>query len=191
MKRNFMTLLGVKKELKRQFGNEAANQIYSEAKKKLQQLETEYPDLPERKLVFPAAALCLAIQEYEPEKALPFLRSFGEATGQKAAKLLHVISCLPGVPDLLWKRMDGIAKRMSSGYETKHVTVTHHKVEMDVVRCPIYESAKVLNAPEAAQFFCSMDRLYLTRMKGLHYERNQSLAEGDSFCDYRITDTRK
>ena len=134
--------------LEAKYGKEKAEIILSKALKRYGELIQENND--------------------EPKKALPFLRSFGEATRQKAAKLLHVISCLPGVPDLVWKRMDGIAERMSNGYETRHVTVTPHKVEIDVVRCPIYESAKVLNAPEAAQFFCSMDHLYLTKMKGLH-----------------------
>ena len=100
-------------------------------------------------------------------------------------------TALPGVPDLIWKNMDKIAAKISSGYDCENFIVTDHLCSLDVIRCPLYDRAKALGTPEAVQMICCMDKEYMTGFRGVDYTRTRSVAEGDDCCDYRLRDVRK
>jgi predicted ArsR family transcriptional regulator len=86
----------------------------------------------------------------------------------------------------MWKNMDKIAAKMSSGYDVKNLRVEKDKCYMDVVACPLYDKAKALGTPEAVQMICCMDKEYMNGFRGVAYQRTKSVAEGDDCCDYRL-----
>ena len=104
-------------------------------------------------------------------------------------KVFLGITSLPGAPSLVWKNMDKLAETMSWGYECRDVVVNKNTCCMDIVRCSLYDKAKELGNPEAAQMICCMDKEYMTGIRGLDYRRTKALAEGHDCCDYRMKRT--
>ena len=175
------------------FGKEKAAAIMQYANTELQTLEASEPDADKtsRLFVFPAVALYRAVEHFAPGKALEVTRSYGTKTGVRMQKLFRRITALPGIPTLMWKNMDKIADKMSSGYECENVVVTDHLCSLDVKSCPLYDKAKNLGTPEAVQMICCMDKEYMNGFRGIAYTRTKSVAEGDDCCDYRLRDSRR
>ncbi len=182
-----------RKDLIEKYGREKAFGIWQRANSELQKLEMDEPDADKtsRSFVFPAVALYRAIEHYAPEDALSITRTYGTETGLRMKRVFQVITALPGIPALMWKHMDKIAARMSSGYECENVQVTKTLCSLDVTGCPLYDKAKALGSPEAVQMICCMDKEYMTGFRGIDYTRTKSVAEGDTCCDYRLRNTRK
>ncbi len=179
---------GFKKELVTKYGVEAASRIWNKANAEYERLIRKEPEA-ERSLksfAFPAVAIYRAVEEYAPEDALPLTRTFGTKTGLKLKKIFNRITSLPGIPKLMWRNMDKFAAKMSDGYETRNVCVSSDICFMDVIGCPLYDKAKELETPEAAQMICCMDKEYMTGFRGIDYKRTKSVAEGDDCCDYRL-----
>ena len=179
-----------KKDLTAKYGEKKALDIWNAAQTELESLEREYPDEEKKSFVYPAVAIYRAIEQYAPGEALETTRAFGTRTGKRVEAILRKITALPGMPNLIWKKMNQIAGKMADGYECKDIMVTPHLCSMDVVGCPLYDCAKRVGTPEAAQLICCMDKEYMNGMRGVAYSRTKSLAEGDDCCDYRLTDSR-
>ena len=182
----------LKTDLEEKYGEKKASSIFRYANAQLKKLESSEPDADKtsRSYVFPAVAIYRAIEHYFPGKALEITRNYGTETGLRMKKVFRRMTALPGVPTLMWKNMDRISGKLSSGYDCKNVTVTEHLCSMDVVSCPLYEKAKELGTPEAVQMICCMDKEYMNGFRGIDYTRTKSVAEGDDCCDYRLKDSR-
>lgn len=181
-----------RKDLEVRYGGEKAEEIWRAAHDELASLETAHPDAVknELSLVFPSVVVFRAIEKYAPGEALEVTRAYGTKTGVRIRGILRKITALPGMPALVWKKMPSIAKKMSDGYETEGLVVTGHLCSLHVTGCPMYESAKKLGTPEAAQLICCMDKEYMAGFRGVKYTRTKSLAEGDAYCDYLLEDSR-
>ena len=171
----------LKTDLEEKYGEKKASSIFRYANAQLKKLESSEPDADKtsRSYVFPAVAIYRAIEHYFPGKALEITRNYGTETGLRMKKVFRRMTALPGVPTLMWKNMDRISGKLSSGYDCKNVTVTEHLCSMDVVSCPLYEKAKELGTPEAVQMICCMDKEYMNGFRGIDYTRTKSVAEGD------------
>lgn len=178
------------KVLINEFGKDEAIVIWNEMQVELDKLEKEYPELDKKESILPAAAIYRIIEKIKPGKGLETIRDYGTQLGRKMEGILKTITALPGVPNFIWKHMDKIANKMSSGYECREVIVKEHECSLDVVGCLLYDSAKKVDVPEVAQLFCCMDKVYMNGMRGVRYQRTKSIAEGDDCCDYRLEDSR-
>ena len=185
---NKSTFKGIKSELSEMYGVGKSDEIWKYANSEYHKLETDEPDADKtsRSYVFPAVSIYRAIEHYAPGEALGVMRSCGTKMGLKLKKLFGRITSLPGMPALMWKNMDKIAAKMSSGYDVKNLLVEKDKCYMDVVACPLYDKAKELGTPEAVQMICCMDKEYMNGFRGVDYQRTKSVAEGDDCCDYRL-----
>ena len=182
-----------RKDLESRYGEKIAAEIWAEANAHIAELENSNPDAVKNDLsfVFPAVALYRAIEHHAPGEALEVTRAYGTKMGLRIRGILRKITALPGMPALVWKKMPAIAKKMSDGYETENLVVTDHLCSLHVTGCPMYDSAKKLGTPEAAQLVCCMDKEYMTGIRGVKYTRTKSLAEGDAYCDYLLEDSRQ
>ena len=182
----------IQEHLAETLGKEKAITIMQYVNTELQALEASEPnaDRANRSFVFPAVAIYRAVEHFVPGKALEITRSYGTKTGLWMQKLFRRITALPGIPTLMWKNMDKIVGKMSSGYECENVVVTDHLCSLDVKSCPLYDKAKELGTPEAVQMICCMDKEYMNGFRGIDYTRTKSVAEGDDCCDYRLRDSR-
>ncbi len=184
---------GFREDLTEKYGKQKGSAIWEYAEKELQKLAAaeQNNDKNSTSFVLPAVALYRAVEHYAPGDALELTRSYGTKAGIRLKKIFRTVTALPGIPTLMWKNMDKIAAKMSSGYECENLVVTDHLCLLDVTACPLYDKAKELDAPEAAQMICCMDKEYMNGFRGLDYTRTKSVAEGDECCDYRLRDSRK
>lgn len=182
-----------RRDLEAKYGSDKASAIWQTAKAGLQELESSHPDAEknDKTFVFPAVALYRAVEEQAPGEALEVTRAYGTNTGLRLKSLFRKVTALPGIPNLMWKKMDAIAAKMSDGYETEDLVVTDHLCSLHVTGCPLFDGAKRLGTPEAAQMICCMDKEYMDGFRGVKYTRTKSLAEGDEYCDYLLEDSRK
>ena len=184
---------GLKKDLFQKYGREKAQLILEYAGQEISRLETDDPscDKAVAKYIFPAIAIYNAIERYAPGEAKEVTRAYGTKFGNRLKKIFSAVTAIPGVSTLMWKNMDKIAARLSEGYECENVVVGDGRCDMDIKACPLYDKAKELGTPEAAQMICCMDKQYMTGFRGVDYKRTKSVAEGDDCCDYRLRDSRR
>lgn len=183
---------GFRKVLRAGFGEEKASQIWQEANRNLLELERKNPDITgdNKMMILPAAALYLALKNYAPEQALPLMRAYGTRMGEKIAGIIHGITSIPGVPRLIWKNAPQLMRNSSSpkkGYTRRIVSETSELVGVDILSCPLHDSAVKIGVPEAALMVCAMDKAYMTGFKHIRYTRTTSVAEGAECCDYRLS----
>lgn len=179
---------GIRKDLDKKYGKARAGRIWENANRKnaIFENDNQAVDKTTAQMIFPAVAIYQAIEEEAPGDALDITRAYGKKVGLSVKKIFERITALPGVPTLVWKNMDKLARKMSEGYEVENVHITDTYCNMDVTGCPLYDMAKQLGTPEAAQMVCCMDKEYMTGIRGLDYSRTKSVAEGDDCCDYRL-----
>ncbi len=176
-------------DLLERYGEDQAKEIWNHAENEYCRLLNNEPIADKNSItyVFPAIALYRSVAMFYPDDALSVTRSFGTQMGLRLKNIFQKVTYLPGFPFLIWKNMDRIAERMSSGYETRNVKVNKEQCFMDVIRCPLYDKALELGTPNAVQMICCMDKEYMKGLRGVEYKRTKSVAEGDDCCDYRLT----
>lgn len=186
-----MIFKGFRKVLASQFGEARAAEIWHDANANLISLERWKKELDSdsRMMILPAAALYAALQKHAPEQELTLLIEYGTQTGEKIARIVHGITSIPGLSKLLWKHMPTLMRTMSSpdkGYTRRIVSETRELVGVDILSCPLHDSAVKIGVPEAALVVCAMDKAYMTGFKHIRYTRTTSVAEGAECCDYRL-----
>lgn len=183
---------GLRKTLTGRYGAEKAAALWQDANCRLADMTAAHRDLPRdaQMMVLPAAALYAALRETAPEEALPLLTAYGKAAGEKLGRLVHAATCIPFLPELLWKHMPALMRKMSApekGYSRFIVSETPELVGVDILACPIHDAAVTLGMPEVATVVCAMDKAYMTGFRRIRYTRTTSVAEGGSCCDYRLS----
>lgn len=187
----FAIFRGFRKTLSTQLGEDAANIICQNANVKHKELAQHYPEITgdSKMMILPSAALYMALSEHAPER-VDLLKDYGTQVGERIARVVHVATSIPGVSRLLWNRMPGLMRAISSaekGYTRKIVSETRELVGVDILSCPLHDAVVKIGVPEAAHVVCAMDKAYMTGFKHIRYTRTTSVAEGDPCCDYRLT----
>ena len=183
---------GFHKKLTAQYGTEKANAIWKDANNNLRDLKQTYPDITgdNKMMILPSAALYLSLEKHIPDDAITLLCTYGTHMGEKIAGIVHGITSIPGVSQLLWKNMPGLMRKMSSpemGYTRRIVSETSELVGVDILSCPLHNAAVRIGIPQAALVVCAMDKAYMTGFKYIRYTRTLSVAEGADCCDYRLS----
>ena len=175
-------------ELAEKYGKAKAKDIWDYAEEEFSRLKNAEPSADKASVsyVFPAVALYRSVEHFYPGEALAVTRGFGTKMGRRLQGIFSKITAFPGIPSLMWRKMDRIAAKMSDGYEIENLLVTEDKCFMDVVSCPLYDKALELGTPNAIQMICCMDKEYMNGFRGVDYKRTKSVAEGDDCCDYRL-----
>lgn len=183
---------GFRKMLISEFAEAEAGQIWQEANRHLRKLEEQHPNITgdNKIVILPSAALYLALRDHTPEHALPLMRAYGTRIGERIAGIVHVITSIPGVSKLIWKKAPQLMRSSSSpkkGYTRRIVSETADLVGVDILSCPLHDAAVKIGVPEAVLLVCAMDKAYMSGFKYIRYTRSTSVAEGDSCCDYRLS----
>lgn len=145
-------------------------------------------------MILPAAALYLSLEKHIPDDAVTLLCTYGTHMGEKIAGIVHGITSIPGVSQLLWKNVPGIMRKMSSpeaGYTRRIVSENKDLVGVDILSCPLHDAAVKIGVPQTVLVVCAMDKAYMTGFKYIRYTRTTSVAEGDTCCDYRLSYDKK
>lgn len=177
--------------LTEQYGKAAADKIWSEADVNLKRLLKEHKAAgsDEKMMVLPLSAIYTALKKYDCENALPLLKAYGIQAGEKISAIIHKITSVPGLPQLLWSNMPALMRATSSpqkGYKRKIVSETKELVGVDILVCPLHEMAKKLGTPEITAVVCLIDKGQMAGFKHIEYTRTKALGDGDGCCDYRL-----
>lgn len=183
---------GFRKTLVSRFGEEQAATLWQDANRRLADLSAAHRDMngDAKMMILPAAALYGALREVSAEEALPLLTAYGKRVGERIGGFIHLFTCIPFVPELLWKNMPALMRMTSApekGYSRFIVSETTELVGVDILACPLHDAAVTLGMPEVACVVCAMDREYMTGFRRIRYTRTTSVAEGGGCCDYRLS----
>ncbi|MCR5794050.1 MAG: L-2-amino-thiazoline-4-carboxylic acid hydrolase [Solobacterium sp.] len=187
---------GFHKKLAAALGREAADRIWDDAGKEYSCILAEQPDLKRHKgaMTLPAAALYRVLSA-RGEDAEALLNSYGRETGKRFARIIHVLTSLPGADRLVWNHVDIIMKKASSeklGYRSRIVSEPPRMYGVDILSCPYHELAKMLGNEKAVLCICCMDKEYSQGFRHIRYDRNSAVSEGARACEYRLRfDTAK
>ena len=188
------TYKGLYNELEAEFGAGEARRLWALAERINKHLYEKYS--PEDNFnvgdfVFPAAAVFIALRKRQPDfDALTLLRSYGTKIGGKIRKIFLFVTSLPFAAGIVHKNLVRIMYSTSGvdkGYTRKIISENSDFAAVDILSCPLYDMTKKIGVPEVCQTICAMDKVYMTGLRHIRYERTKSVAEGGDCCDYRLT----
>ena len=181
---------GFRKQLRTALSAEKAATIWADAGREYARMLAADPALKLHKgaLALPVVALYRAVS-LAGEDAEALLNAYGDRLGEKFARIVHTLTCIPGVSRLLWRRVDGIMDSMSGeakGYRRRIVSKPPDMYGVDILSCPYHELAEQLGAEKAVLCICHMDKAYMKGFHHIRYERTTAVSEGAECCDYRL-----
>ena len=181
---------GFRKKLKSALQPEEAERIWRDAGIEYARMLSDDPLLKQENgaMVIPAVALyrTLAANGLDAER---LLSEYGRDMGIKLAGIVRVITGIPGLPRLIWKKAGNLADSMSSekkGYKRRLVSDPPAMYGVDILSCPYHELAKQLGEERAVMCICCMDKEYSQGFRMIRYDRNSALPEGAQCCEYRL-----
>ena len=181
---------GFRKQLRAALSPEKAEMIWTDAGMEYTSILAANPALKSHKgaLALPVIALWRALSSAD-EDAEALLNAYGDRLGERFAKIVHALTCIPGISRILWKRVDRIMDSMSGaakGYRRCIVSKPPDMYGVDILSCPYHELAKQLGAERAVLCICHMDKAYMKGFHHIRYERTTAVSEGAECCDYRL-----
>jgi len=181
---------GFRKRLAALLGKDAADRIWEDAGKEYRHILTSRPELKRHKgaMTLPAVALYRALTA-RGEDAEGLLNGYGEAMGKRFARIIHVLTSLPGADRFVWRHVGSVTKRASSekhGYRSRLVSEPPEMYGVDILSCPYHELAKELGDERAVLCICHMDKEYSQGFRHIRYDRNSAVSEGARACEYRL-----
>jgi len=188
---------GFYKELLKEFGKDEADWLWQEMDAVNDQLKASHPEIEKKRgeMVIPLAAFYKVLRKNcpkigsEDDVTMRLLIAYGTKYGERIGKILHGITSVPGMSDLIWKKMPAIMHKMGgeeAGYKSEFLTETRELCAMNVLSCPLHDALKALDAEEACLAICAMDKVYMNCLHHIRYTRTMSVAEGNPYCDYRL-----
>ena len=181
---------GFRKRLAALLGKDAADRIWEDAGKEYRHILTSRPELKRHKgaMTLPAVALYRALTA-RGEDAEGLLNGYGEAMGKRFARIIHVLTSLPGADRFVWRHVGSVTKRASSekhGYRSRLVSEPPEMYGVDILSCPYHELARALGDERAVLCICHMDKEYSQGFRHIRYDRNSAVSEGARACEYRL-----
>ena len=181
---------GFRKRLAASLGRDTAGRLWENAGKEYSRILASQPELKRHKgaMTLPAVALYRALTAGGID-AEGLLNSYGEDMGKRFARIIHVLTSLPGADRLVWRHVSGVMERASSeklGYKRKLVSEPPDMYGVDILSCPYHELAKELGNEKVVLCICHMDKEYSQGFRHIRYDRNSAVSEGARACAYRL-----
>ena len=181
---------GFRKRLAALLGRDAAGRLWENAGKEYSRILVSQPELKRHKgaMTLPAVALYRALTAGGID-AEGLLNSYGEDMGKRFARIIHVLTSLPGADRLVWRHVSGVMEKASSeklGYRRELVSEPPDMYGVDILSCPYHELAKQLGDEKAVLCICHMDKEYSRGFRHIRYDRYSAVSEGAQACEYRL-----
>ena len=181
---------GFRKRLAALMGRDAAGRLWENAGKEYSRILVSQPELKRHKgaMTLPAVALYRALTAGGID-AEGLLNSYGEDMGKRFARIIHVLTSLPGADRLVWRHVSGVMEKASSeklGYRRELVSEPPDMYGVDILSCPYHELAKQLGDEKAVLCICHMDKEYSRGFRHIRYDRYSAVSEGAQACEYRL-----
>ena len=178
-----------------EIGASEAETIWSDAKMRLADIESRYPDIPEGQkahtdFIFPSAAMYLAIKEAkDAELGYKIISTISWNKSRKMGRMLTHMSKIPGFKNWFVKMWDPISHKSfgeSAGFENIFYPNEKGEFRMDIIKCPYNRYFAELGCPELTKIFCINDECSYGDIPGLEFIKTQTLGKGGDKCDFYI-----
>lgn len=181
---------GFHRELRDSLPQEQADEIWEDAGVEYTRILSQDPEIKRRKgaMVLPSVALYRALKSRGMD-AEAMLNRYGEQMGKRLARIIHVLTSVPGADRLVWRNVSGVMKAASNekaGYKSELVSDPPAMYGVDILACPYHELAKELGNEKAVLCICHMDKEYSQGFRHIRYDRNSAVSEGAEACEYRL-----
>lgn len=189
-----------KAEFSNHFSDIDTEKIWQEAAKRLQTMYDNHKNLPKGVkrhtdgFIFQAAAIYLAIKEYDKEKAFDIMQKVMKEKGEQSGKGFARFVSIPFGKRIFLKIWDIISHKMfseSAGFSNVFYPKQRGEFRMDITRCPYDTYLTELGCPELTRLFCENDVYAYGNLPGMEFIRTQTIGAGGSLCDFRLRIQKK
>lgn len=175
-------------------GEDRGNVVWNRAAEKLSEISNRYPPFTKEEYVhtkgiFNASALYLSLKETAPDKALEIIEEGMASYARTIAKTFQRMVKFPFGRTIFLKGFAKGAKTMfgeSAGFKQQFHHADVNALRFDVLGCPYVKYTTELGCPEIAHIFCNNDIYAYAYLKGITFERTQTLGSGGTKCDFYL-----
>jgi len=169
--------------------------IWEDAAERLAGMYESYADIPRGErmhtdgFIFVAAAVYLAIKDYEGEAAWPFMEKKMREHALKTGASLIKMSRIPGFKRLFIAVWTPVTKWMfgpKQGFTNIFYPCEKGAFRMDITKCPYHDYLEKVGCPEIGILFCKNDEYCYGNIPGMKFERTETLNSGGARCDFYI-----
>ena len=181
------------------YGKEIADEIGLEFERLCQSQSDILPSFSSHayKNIFPVVATYRTLLKFgyssdlaESISSQTFLQLM-EVPKKKLQNMMRVpglYRCMPW----LWKKLVPKMFGKDAGFDFRFYPTKNDQVKFDMVKCPYYEMCKLLDCENLAWIFCKTDDICYGNMHfKLKWLRTQTIANGDSVCDFHLKIDKK
>jgi len=175
-------------------GADNANEVWERAAEMLADTMNHYPPFPDKEFrhvkgIFNASVLYMSLKESDPEGALKIIEEGMASYAQKTARTYQRMVKIPFGRTIFLKGFAMGTKGMfgeEAGFRQKFHNEDSNEIRFDVLECPYVRYTKELGCPEIAHIFCDNDIYAYGSLKGITFERTQTLGTGGEKCDFHL-----
>lgn len=182
-----------------EYGKAVAKAIWNDARKRLNELAGQLPDLSkgERQhvegYILPRIAVYRSMEScLGSEKAMALLDAAILERGQKMGAMLRRMTALPLMKGMFMKIFASMAKSTfgaAGGFEQRYYDTPKDTIKFDILDCTYCRWCRRLDCPEIIHTFCDSDSYCYGKLTGITFERTQTLEHGEK-CDFTLIRTK-
>jgi len=184
----------IRKTIYSYLGEDKGNDVWNRSAELLSDITNKYPPFPKEEYVhakgiFNASALYLSLKDATSDKALEIIEEGMASYARKTAKTYQRMVKFPFGRTIFLKGFAKGAKTMfgeSAGFRQRFQHADGNSLRFDVLGCPYVKYTTELGCPEIAHIFCNNDIYAYAYLKGITFERTQTLGTGGTKCDFYL-----
>ena len=186
--------LAIRKTFDPYLGETKANAVWNRSAEILSEITNKYPPFSKdeyvhTKGIFNASALYLSLKEAVPDKALDLMETGMASYAKETAKTYQRMVKIPFGRTIFLKGFAKGARTMfgeTAGFKQKFYHADGKDLRFDVLGCPYVRYTTELGCPEIAHIFCNNDIYAYEFLKGIVFERSETLGTGGARCDFHL-----
>ena len=184
-----------KTEMANSFSSSDIEKIWTDAERRLFEMFTGHTDLPEGvkthtdNFIFPAAAIYLAMKEFDKDVAYEIMKKVMAEKSGKFGKTLAKWCKIPGFRKFFLSMWDTISHKSfgeSAGFKNVFYPKEKGCFRMDITQCPYHTYLTEAGCPELNVLFCENDVHSYGNLPGLKFTRTKTIGAGDELCDFKM-----
>lgn len=186
--------LAIRKTIASCLGEDGGAKVWNRSAQILSEITNKYPPFSKdeyvhTKGIFNASALYLSLKEAVPDKALELIETGMASYAKEMAKTFQRMVKIPLGRTIFLKGFAKGARKMfgeTAGFRQKFYHADGKDLRFDVLGCPYVRYTTELGCPEIAHIFCKNDIYAYAFLKGIVFERSETLGTGGTRCDFHL-----
>ena len=185
--------------LSKRYEGEKAASIMAMAWKRYREICEENAQEPKamymhtRERIYPGIAAfdALTANGEAREQAADFIEDYYAWRSRRMADLLHKLMKIPGCCRLVPKFFKSMTRSNfgpKAGFQAVYYETTNKVLRFDMIKCPYFDICKAYGCEEIVRAYCHADDIcYGSMHPRIEWGRTQTLGDGGTCCDFKIT----